>query len=119
LHSDKVEKLRSATLGKTREFVKELVEIDGCQFELRQPTVKARSRIFDRSVDSGTGKHDPFAIMLWGIIECTYCPESGERVFTDHDYEALASTPVGGYVDELGKSVMTLFNIDVDIKKNT
>lgn len=108
--------LRSRTLGKAREFKSQMVDIDGTQYEVRQPSVRERSAILQAGeVLSGDAKKmDMGRMQVQGIITCTYVPGSGERVFEQADFEALMEQPSGGFVDKLGEVVLTLMNIEAE-----
>lgn len=110
--------LRSAILGSNPEFAKEVVEVNGREFEVRQPTNKARRDLFKKAVDD-SGKIDMLEFLVWGIIYNTYDPKSGQHVFEDTDYDVFMNMPSGGYVDKLGEAASKLLNVDSDIEKKS
>ena len=111
--------LRKATLGATREFRKELVEWEGQQFEIRQPTIKARAELQSKCVSS-KGKDiqtNTLNFMVWAVIQNTYVPKTDDLVFEDADFEALAGNPTGGFMDTFFEVAARLTNIDVESAK--
>lgn len=118
------QKLRSLTLGKKKSFVKRIVNIEGEDFEVRQPTIGQRGEIRNKSMKITTGdddsdvEFDMFSFLICAVVELTYVPGTDERVFSDEDYDNLKSMPAGGWFDKLTKEASELCNVkDDDIKK--
>ena len=107
--------LRSKALssGKVR---KEIKEIDGLKYEIRQPSVGVRNEIFDKSRDD-KGEINPMLFLVWAIIYLAYVPESDERVFEEGDFPTLMNTPAGGIVDELGSACSKVLGVEEDERK--
>ena len=114
-----LEKLRAKTLGKSKSFKKELIEIEGEKFELRQPTVRQRGEIRKRctSIDGKNFDFDMFEFMIQCVIACTYVPDTDEKVFSDEDYQALQELPAGGWLDDLSEKAIELCNVKGDVEK--
>ena len=108
--------LRSAILGAVPVFAKEVVEVSGKEYEVRQPTNKARRDLFKKAVDEA-GKIDMMDFMIWGVILNTYVPDTNELVFEDTDYDVFANKPSGGPLDKLGEAATRLLNVEVDVEK--
>lgn len=107
--------LRSKMLGKTPEFRKEVVEFEGEKYEVRQPTVKARSDLFKRAMREDN-KVDMMDFALWAVILNTYDNE-GKLVFEEGDYNVLIEQPTGGLLDKLSEVATKLLNVEEDAKK--
>lgn len=119
-------KLRALTLGTKREFKKEIVEIDNVKFELRQPTIKQRGEIQNKSMklnlsaDSEESKatFDMFTFLLCAVIELTYVPGTDEQVFSEEDIPTMQDMPAGSWFDTLSQTASTLCNVkENDVKK--
>ena len=112
--------LRAATLGQTRKFISRKVKYNGQEFEIRQPTIKARAALRKQSsvyrVD-GTVDFDLFEFIVQAVIANTFIPGTDERVFEPNDYEALVANPPGGFIDEFGAIATELMNVDSDEAK--
>ena len=104
------DKLRSKTVGAPKNFKSTTVEIDGEEFEIRQPSVKERMDIFNHS--SKDGGVNALDFQLWSVIRTCYVPGTNERVFEDSDYSVLADQPAGSFLDKLGEAAMTMLNLE-------
>lgn len=114
------DRLRAKTLGAPKKRDEKIVEIDGEEFLVRQPTVAQRSEILRRS-KATTGdveRIDVGEMQVWSVIFCTYTPE-GEQVFEEADYSALKNMPTGGFLDRLAAVAMRLMNAAVVEAKNS
>ncbi len=123
-----IKKLRAATLGSRKEFKSERKEWGGEVFEIRQPSVAGRARIFryagsleEEAPKGKKGKAEAAGVMqqvdlakmqVWSVIECTYIPKSSEKVFTKVDYDDLMGRPAGDFVDAFAAIAMKLMNVD-------
>ena len=117
------QKLRALTLGRKKTFEKRIIEIEGEKFEMRQPTIGQRGEIRNKSMkvgmhDGEETTFDMFGFLICAVVELTHDPETGERVFSDEDYEELQSLPAGGWFDKLTKEAADLCNVqDDEVKK--
>ena len=118
--------LRSITLGAKKDFAKENVEANGGVFEIRQPTLAQRGKInkeamtlkFTNDDEGESVDFDMFAFLICAVVELTYDPKTGEKVFTEEDYDTIKSLPSGGWFDKLSKVASKLCNVkDEDVKK--
>jgi len=120
------DQIRSTTLGAKREFASEIVEAEGEEFEVRQPTVGERGRIYQKALPDTISedvdnkeemtrglmsKVDISSLQIWAVIHCTYVPETDEKVFEPSDFEALSELPAGTFLDELAPAAMSLLNV--------
>lgn len=106
--------MRANTLGAKRDFKKEIVTIEGIEYEVRQPTLRERSDLRKRcsSISGETMKFDIFEFLIWAVIGFTYVPNTDEKVFEETDYDALSDLPAGGWFDELSEVASKLTNVD-------
>jgi len=111
------EEIRQASIGTKRDFKREIVECDGVTYEVRQPSVRGKTEIFQkarvpdaRTEEEMLNKIDPVTIQIYAVINCTYVPGTDERVFTDEDFELLEGQPSGSFVDVIGEVAMGLIN---------
>jgi len=112
-----LESIRAATIGKKKQFKSVIHKIDGEEIELRQPSLKLRSKIYNRSLNK-EGTLDLFEFTLWGTIYSTFVPGTQDLVFSEADYDSLLETPAGSFMDELSAEVMKLMNVAEDMEKN-
>lgn len=117
--------LRSAALGRKFLFPSELVTHDGTVYEVRAPTVAARSRIVSAGeveIKGGSAKFDQARMLAHAVVECVFvplldveknAPTTGgtEKVFSVEDVPTLLETPPGGIVDVLGTVALRLMNV--------
>ena len=111
--------LRQATLGAKKHFRKEIVEFNGQEFEIRQPTIKSRSELRAKctTVTKDGVSFDTFEFLVWSVIQNTYVPNTDERVFDDTDYNVLVENPTGGFMDKFSEIASKLLNVDTETKK--
>ena len=115
--------LRSITVGSKREFKKELLEWEGNQFEIRQPSVRQRSEILKKARmtvgdDEGVSV-DIAAMQVWSVICCVYAPDDTKPLFSDGDFESLLDMPAGSFVDKFATVAMSYINTNVEeVEKN-
>jgi hypothetical protein len=115
------DEIRKATLGRSRKLRSKVVNVDGVEIEVRQPTVRGRSEIMRRAKAMGgdTDRVDIGEMQVTAMIECCYVPGTSDRVFGDTDRDALLDAPSGAY-DELATVAMELMNVDrEDVAKNS
>lgn len=115
--TSKLDAIRAATIGAKKQFKTKICKIGGEEVELRQPSLKLRQMIFNKSkVD---GEVDLFEFTLYGVIFSAFIPGTQDRVFTEADYDTLKEMPTGDWMDELGAAVVELMNVDADTEKNS
>lgn len=112
--------LRAAGL-KSREGKKVIVTFEDQEYEVRAPSVRARSKILAAAGvvsadDDKKKKKDPDAgkMQVACVIACTFAPGTDERVFEDADLETLLDDPAGGIVDALGEHALKFLNASAD-----
>ncbi len=111
------DKLRAASVGAKKNFRNQIVEWGDVEFEVRQPTVGAKSEIMRKArvpmtdnPEEAIGKIDYAAMQAWSVIFCTFVPGTDERLFDDTDFNSIIDSPSGGYVEKLGRAAMELLN---------
>lgn len=108
------DKLRQATVGSPKNFKSKKVEINGEEFEVRQPSVKDRGQLMNKAGVTSTENVDDMdyaSLQAYAVIYCTFVPGTNEKVFSDEDYETLLNSPSGTWVDELSRPIMELMNV--------
>lgn len=94
----------------------------GIEVELRQPARGVVNKIMEESYEVD-GKGNPFFKPMTFIdkcaIKCTYNPQTGNRVFSDNDYEKIEQFENTDWFDELVSMVQEIVNVNKkDMKKN-
>lgn len=109
--------LRSVTVGAPKNFKTEIIEFEGQEFELRQPSIKVLQTIAEKSESDGSvGMID---LGIWGMILCTYVPGTNDLVFEEGDYKEIISHPKSKFIEELSSKAIELISIDpVVMEKN-
>ena len=113
-----VSKIRGSFFS-NKDFQTEIFKLkDGTEIEIRQPSVGQRKELVDKAnttIDQSTGqmKASLMEFYIWGVIYCTFDPESGENIFTEEDYDALSELPCNSFVDDIGEKVLTFLNINL------
>lgn len=107
--------LREITVGKKPSFKTEIVEYEGNEFEIREPSVFVRGQIMNKSgMGINTNADNPdinFSnAQIASVIYCTYVPGTDERVFSEKDVPMLKEQPSGSFVDEFSTIAMRLMN---------
>ncbi len=114
--------LRAAGL-KSREGKRITVVFEDQEYEVRAPSVRARSKILtaaglvDTDDQKGKGKKtqaDAGKMQVCAVIACTFAPGTDERVFEDADVETLLDDPAGGIVDAVGEHALKFLNASAD-----
>lgn len=113
-----IDKLRAATIGAKKNIKCEIVEHEGLKYEIRQPTILARSKLTKECTDVN-GVMDMFKFLVWLVIELTYVPGTDIKVFSAEDYDTLVETGTGGFVDAFSEVAASLVNVEMSDKKKT
>ena len=111
----KRDSLRKLTVGAEKNFASEIVEYNGDEFEIRQPSVSVRSKILKKSSLSDDiddlGKVEFDKMQIYAVIYCTFIPGTDELVFDESDIPSLREQPTGSFVDEFAAVAMKLMNV--------
>lgn len=91
-------------------------EWDNVELEVRGMMLRDRNRII-RSIPEKNGERDPAMLAAVILIETVYDPESGQRVFTESDRDALLGKNAR-VVDHVTKVAVRLVGLDADDSKN-
>lgn len=115
--SDLKNKLRSLTVGAAKIFGEEIVEYQGEQFKIRQPSVAQRAQIMQQAkiATGDVEKFDLAKMQVWATICCTYTMEN-DPVFTQEDYASLENQPCGSFVDTFAPVALRLMNVEAEEK---
>lgn len=97
----------------------------GVKLELRSPTGQERADMVSRFIDYETGENRArnMAVLYPAVVvACCYDPETGERVFADHDAAAaILNGKNGSVVEAVAKVCMPLVGLrgeDVEAEKD-
>jgi hypothetical protein len=85
---------------------------DGIEIEVRQPTIKIRSRIMAQagiSAEKGA-MTDLAAIQIAAVVFCAFVPGTNERIFDAADRQALEEMPTNDWFDEVQSAAMSFMN---------
>jgi hypothetical protein len=104
------DKLRAKSVGAAKRFRKEVVTVDGDDFEVRQLSVRDRMDVYNRATKNGV--LDPLQFQIWAVISTVYVPGTDERVFEDTDYESLVKQPTGSFVDKLSEAAVNMLGAE-------
>lgn len=133
------DQIRAKTVGQSVHFATKMVEHEGMEIEVRQPTVAARSAIMKKSRDSDAVARqaqtaarkaqtdgdqvdevdaqdvlstiDYGKMQVWAAIQCAYVPGTDERLYSEEDFKALINQPTGSFVDKISTAAMNLMNV--------
>ena len=112
------DQIRTATLGSGAKFKSEVVEYNGIEVEIRQPSVKVRTELFNKCMDEN-GRVKMTEFLVWAMIYNTFVPNTEELVFEEEDYDSLMARPAGGFLDKFGNKASELLNVEDDIEKKS
>jgi len=75
-----------------------------------QPTVRERNKMIN-VCRTKEGVLDEMEFILQSIINLTFDPDSGDRLFEKADYDALVNQPAGSMVDQLGEHAIEMLTL--------
>ena len=117
----RIDEARTYLLGQHKQFSVELFSVGDRAYEIRQPSIKQRSDAL-RSATTSEGTIDLPCFKVYLLIECLHEKESGERVFTQHDFDVLTGYPTNSWVDNAGSRALAISNssfVEADAEKNS
>ena len=121
-----LDKLRKVTIGAKYNPRFEIVEIDGEEFEVRQPTIRQRDDLHEKSIKNipdqngeFESKVDLLSHRIWSVILFTFVPKTNKRVFSDGDFDSMASSFTRSFVDKIYEVFDELSTVDVRAEKKT
>lgn len=115
---ERINKLRSATLGSPAVSARAIVHWAGEEFEVRRPTLKQSREIQERSKRKD-GSQDELSAMVNGIVACTYAPGTNERVFSMADADAIMDRGPDDFIGALAKGLAELVANPEGVEKNS
>lgn len=107
--------IRKHTIGtktKLKEVIKTFKTEDGIEFEVlfRQPTRRDKKELIKKCSDEN-GMVEVIDLSTWAVIMLARDPETGERVFTDEDYDSfMEQASVDSFVEEFALEALRLVN---------
>lgn len=119
--------IKGLVASEQQNFLREIVEYRGYKFEIREPDEKGRQKIMTKSIYAIAKKRREEGSALtpeeldqldieqevlyrtWAMIECTYDPETGEKVFDESQIDELLKLPASTF-DPLKAAAIRLCN---------
>lgn len=87
------------------------IEAWGVEVEVRGMSGRARAEVMQEALKGGTLNLAVAYPLL--VIGCTYDPATGERVFSDADFEAVADK-AGGALEQIAVTAARLSGLDAE-----
>lgn len=88
-----------------------LVAAWGVEVEVRGMSGRARAEVMQKALEGGTLNLAKAYPLL--VIGCTYDPATGERVFRDEDFDAVAEK-AGAALEQIAMTAARLSGLDPD-----
>ena len=95
------DQLRTGTLGSTKVFKSRLVEYNGIEIEIKEPSVAGWGAILSNAMKNENINFSEF--LIWSVIYCAFVPGTDQRVYEEGDYTALKEQPKSGFVGEFAE----------------
>lgn len=110
------DKIRAKTVGSNKIFKSRIVEFDGVDIEIKEPSVKTWGQILKAvmTIEDGVSKTEMDKYLIWSVIYCAFVPGTNDLVFEDADYDSLESFPRSGFVGEFSEIAMDMMNSDAE-----
>ncbi len=110
------DKIRSKTVGSNKIFKSRIVEFDGMEIEIREPSVKTWGQILKAvmTLEDGVNKTEMDKYLIWSVIYCAFVPGTNDLIFEDADYESLEGFPRSGFVGEFSEIALDMMNSDAE-----
>lgn len=97
-----IKDIRSATLGAQNKFRTEEVEYNGTKVAVKQLSYADRTALLEKCKTDD--KLDSLKLQVYAVIYTVVDPDTGDKVFSEDDFETMIQQPSGGYVDEFSKA---------------
>ena len=114
--SEAKDKIRAGTVGSKKIFRSRIVEFDGMEIEIREPSVKTWGLILKAAMgmdgEEGKNKTEIDKYLIWSVIYCAFVPQTDEKIYEETDYETLETFPKSGFVGEFAEIAMDMMNSD-------
>jgi len=93
---------------------------NGVEVEMRQPSVGMRNRaIAESRMEGDSGSLNPMDFVLRIVCYCTYAPGTGQRVFSNRDFDKLNELTEAPWLDELCAAANELVSVSKEeVEKN-
>lgn len=112
--SELKDRIRAKTVGSAKIFKSKMVEFDGMDIEIREPSVrdwgKIMKSVMGMNSEDGSNKMEYDKYLIWSVIYCAFVPGSDEKIYEDTDYDSLANFPRSGFVGEFSEIAMDMMN---------
>lgn len=104
-----IKDIRSATLGAQNKFKTEAVKHGDIEVAVKQLSYADRTALMEKCTKGE--KLDSLKLQIFAVIYTVIDPETGEKVFSEDDYETMAEQPSGGYVDTFSKAAFKVLGL--------
>lgn len=114
------DKIRSKTVGSSNIFKSKLINHDGVDIEIREPSVETWGLILEkaRGDDDRGIKFQKY--LIWTVIYCSFVPGTDIPIFEDTDYDSLKKKPKNSFVSDFDEIAQKLITIDTgEVVKNS
>ncbi|KKM97334.1 hypothetical protein LCGC14_1169220 [marine sediment metagenome] len=110
------DKIRSKTVGSANIFKSKLINHDGVDIEIKEPSVETWGLILEkaRGSDDTTIKFQKY--MIWTVVYCCFVPGTDVLIFEDTDYESLSKKPKDSFVSDFHDMAQKLLELDTGTK---
>jgi len=104
-----IKDIRSATLGAQNKFRTEKVKHGDIEVEVKQLSYADRTALMEKCTEGD--KLDSLKLQVFAVIYTVVDPETGDKVFSETDYETMVQQPSGGYVDTFSKAAFKVLGL--------
>lgn len=111
--------IRAKTVGAASIFKTKIVEYNGIEIEIKEPTVEAWGEILRkaRGPENNDGSDGPIMFsqfLIWSVIYCSYVPEEDTLVFEEADYAVLSKKPKSSFLDHFFDIAQSLMKVETE-----
>ena len=110
------DRIRAASVGSMPKPKSVIVDLSDNEdepmlVEVRQPTPRQRQDYLEKCRDEDYTV-DSLKMQLYGVIDFTYVPGTDEKVYDEADFDAMANSGLGSFIDKISEVFVELCNTD-------
>ena len=106
------DKIRSKTVGSANVFKSKIINHDGLEIEIKEPSVETWGLILEKSRGSDDRGIKFQEYLIWTVIYCSFIPGTDILIFEDTDHDSLKKKPKDSFVSDFNEIAQTLMTID-------